>query len=125
MAQEILELRRRIIPGGTLLAFEVLFLYPVDPPVILNGQAYPLTPARGPRASLPADIIAYGLLTTEELDELDAGTLAYQIPRPVEQKPDETLPQILARVRRAYVIRAAFIPQARAEFANTGTRHNR
>ena len=62
--------------------WELLFLVPIEKPIVVQGQVLDLTPV----ASLPEAVIKYNLLTQNELDAIAAGQLVWSTAE-VLQKP--------------------------------------
>lgn len=119
MADEIVEVRRATVKK-TLLAFEALFLIPVDPPIVVNGQNVILRP----RSELPPILVEKGLITDDELLDIEAGVLTFAEER-VKQRKGETLASVLARVRLRYsLVSAQLLSEARTAYAETGHRYN-
>lgn len=130
MADEIVELRRRVIGedsnGDDLVSFEVLFLYPVDPPITITPAdggdpiVYPPTP----RSTLPDGVVTYQLLTPSELAELDAGTMAFK-QKTIEQLDGQTLAQVRSVAIAAWArVGTKMLSDLRTELANAGRRHS-
>lgn len=118
MANRIVELAREPIGGGRV-AFRLLYLYPVNPVVEIDGQPVILTP----RDELPDGVEDYGLLTGPELTALGNGTGAFR-PDRIKQRSGETPQQVLDRAQRRYAIGLRWLASQRIRYANTGERYD-
>ena len=124
MADEIIELSREPRRKG-LLAFKVLYYYPMEAPIVVRGTPMPLSP----RETLPAGVEALGLLhpdsasATARLAALDAGEAYFKV-EDVEQKPGEPLGQVLARAQARYPKGLQHIARQRIRYEHTGESHD-
>jgi hypothetical protein len=120
MADEIRELTREPI-GRNLLAFNVLYLFQVNPAIVVNGTPVVLRP----RGDLPPGVIQFGVLNSDELDEIDVGTLTFDTDYVRQKHSDEPLAQVLVRVQIRYAAQAAvLVPMARIRYANFGKKRD-
>lgn len=119
MANEIVELTRETTEDG-VVRVRALFLYPLSPPIQIDGTNVVLTHSD----QLPPLVLGYNLVTQQEKAALDAGA-GFFLLEWFEQSPGETLIQLLNRVRAHYTMRGEeFETRWRSALENAGTRYN-
>lgn len=118
MAGSIVEVTRERAEGGRL-AFEVLFIYDIDPIEMQEGVNLPITPSSG----LPKLLTDYGKVTEDEVAGFDNGTMVWWGPHPVFQEKGESLGEVLARAQREYeAVGRTFLRDIQVRYSNTGGR---
>lgn len=96
----------------------VLYFYDIDP-VITTADNLLVRPT--PAASVPQEILDLGLVTADELEAMDAGTLLGKLGRPVRAKRSDKLGAIAARVTKAYLDeRDDVLRELRQRYRHTG-----
>ena len=118
MANRIVEVTRDTLGNG-LLRFNVLFLYPVNPPLKIDDIVQILRPL----STLPDGFEAHEKLTRQEVDAISAGTATFKLDY-VDQRSGESHEDTLARAQRRYAKGLRWIARERVRIANFGRRHN-
>jgi hypothetical protein len=120
MADEIRELTRDPIGKGRI-AFHILRLFPIEPPIVVSGAPVVLRP----RSELPPGVESLGVLNGDELAKIDNGTLTWDLTYVAQKDSNEPLLQVLGRVQIRYAAEAAvLVPRARVAYANFGKKHD-
>ena len=97
----------------------MLYIYPVSPPIEVEGQVVVLRPL----ADLPPEVEAFGLLEAVELNAIDNGSGTF-FEDVVKQRKGEVIQGALDRAQRRYALGLKWITEQRARYAHTGDRHD-
>lgn len=121
MADEIVITSERRLTNGRR-SFELLFFYPITPPIRTHPNAGAATIVPTPALTLETDVVNNDLVDAARLVELDAGATLF-LKRGLTRERGEAAGAFLARVRDAYNADDP-VAELRLSWQNAGRRLN-